>query len=157
MFSELKATMTPHETTFSAMLRESGEVLREVEEGDVLLHRRDGADVMLVRADREAGVRESLSATAQLVSLLPDEVLRERVEALTHKMPWLRFLPDEDRLTFVRELVQTAEACAAVGVFDPMGQLIHEWRDTAAVWASPGAVDSLRRPADTDELVPRPG
>jgi hypothetical protein len=149
--------MTRHETTFSAMLRESGEVLREVDKHDVLLHRRDGADVMLVRADREAGVRESLGATAQLLSLLPDDVLREYVPELTRKMPWLRFLPPDDRVTFVRELVEAAEACVAVGVFDPMGRLLDEWHATAAVWASPAAVESLREPADVDELVPRPG
>lgn len=149
-------TTSVHETTFSNMLRESGKILREVELGDVLLRRRDGADVLLVRADREEGVREALGATAQLVSLLPDEILRERVVALTGKMPWLRFLPDEDRLTFVRELVHTAEACLAVGVFDPMGQLIHEWRNTAAAWADSEFVASLRLSAETDALVPKP-
>jgi hypothetical protein len=51
--------MAAYERNFSDLLRKSGEVLDKVDRHDVPLHRRDGHDLLLVRADREETVRDA--------------------------------------------------------------------------------------------------
>ena len=82
--------MTTMTRSFSGMLRNSGDVLHELEHADVLLHRRDGEDVMMVARHRESAVRDSLSmAVRGLGAVLADPDLAARVlDALADAMPW---------------------------------------------------------------------
>src|SRR5205085_4029290 len=65
---EGSAEMPTIERNLTDMLRSSGEVLREAEHQDVVLRRRDGADVMLVDFEREQGLRQSLAAAARIIA-----------------------------------------------------------------------------------------
>ena len=148
------------ERTLTEMLRSSGEVLRQAERHDVVLRRRDGADVMLVDLEREQSLRRSLADLARIIASLqgaPD-VLTDRVaETLPAAIPWTSFLPGSERVAFLREFSTTASACIETGVFEPLGQLDREWRATAAVYADPRLLEELQAPADDEALeVPRP-
>jgi hypothetical protein len=132
------------ERNFSDFLRKSGDVLREVEDHDVLLRRRDGADLMLVRADREEVVRDTVGLSSGFMSWFARAHARELVAGLPEVLPWLRFLPDGDRETFSRELVETLEACISLDSYDRLGVLLHQWRNTAYVWSRPELLQALR-------------
>ncbi len=148
------------ERTLTDMLRSSGDVLREAEHQDVVLRRRDGADVMLVDFEREQGLRQTLAAAARIIAGLDgsgEQVLERFVAVLPDAIAWTRFLPEEDRLSFLREFAATAAACVDADVFEPLTQLNNEWRATAAVHADPQLAAVLREPGQDDlGLVPRP-
>jgi hypothetical protein len=144
---------------FSELLRQSGDVLRDVEHHDVLLHRRDGEDLMLVRADREEIVRDTVGLSSSLLRWFVRAHPREMVEALRDALPWLRFLPEGDLETFGREFVDILEACISLGSYDQLGILLAQWRNTAYVWSRPELLHELQADhADDghDEPVPAP-
>jgi hypothetical protein len=149
------------ERNLTDMLRSSGEVLREAEHQDVVLRRRDGADVMLVDFGREQSLRQSLAAAARIVAEFDDaapKLLEGVANGLPAAIPWTQFLPDTERVTFLREFAATAAACVDADVFEPLARLNDEWRLTAAIYADPALEAVLREPADEEDLglVPRP-
>jgi hypothetical protein len=147
------------ERNFSDFLRKSGDVLRDVEDHDVLLRRRDGADLMLVRADREAVVRDTVGLSSRFMSWFARVHARELVAGLPEMLPWVRFLPEGERDTFSRELVETLEACISLDSYDQLGVLLQQWENTAYVWSRPDLVQALRTDrADEayEEPVPTP-
>jgi hypothetical protein len=148
------------ERTLTEMLRESGDVLREAEHQDVVLRRRDGADVMLVDLERETGLRQSLADAARIIGSLhgsDDALLKNVIAALPSAIAWTQFLPEAERLTFLKEFSATAAACYDAQVFEPLSQLDREWRATAAVYADPRLAAVLTEGAEDDlGPVPRP-
>lgn len=149
------------ERNFSELLRASGEVLREAEHRDVLLRRRDGADMMLVDADREAGVREALALSIQILGAvvlhkITSDALLERLPDIA---PWTTFLPQDDREEFLIEFLRTSMACDDIEGYEPLAQMLREWKATAAVHADPRLLAELRSPFGPEEertRVPRP-
>lgn len=131
--------MSLAEHTFTHMLRNSGEVLAEVEHRDVVLRRRDGEDLFLGLRSREASVRDALGVLARiLLAASVDPETRERVTgALSASLPWTTFLPDDERSDFFEALTAMAAACVEVDTFEPLAHLIDGWRATAEVHANP--------------------
>lgn len=147
------------ERNLSDFLRRSGEVLREVEDHDVLLRRRDGADLMLVRADREEIVRDTVGLSSGFLSWFARAHASTLTAGLPEVLPWARFLTQDDRELFARELVETLEACASLDSYDQLAILLHQWRNTAYVWSRPELLQALRTDAAAeayDEPVPAP-
>lgn len=75
-----------------------------------------------------------------------------------------RFLSADDRAAFAREYVETFAACNDLQVWAPLGQLLHEWKATAAVAADPELAAALTTsieddfgPVPTPEALPGPG
>lgn len=147
------------EHTFTHMLRNSGEVLAEVEHSDVVLRRRDGADLFLGLRSREESVRDALGVLARLLlAASVDPQTRRRVaSALSAALAWASFLPEEERDEFFEALTSTAAACVEVDIFEPLAHLIDGWRATAELHANPdlakvlsakrsGPAVKLRRP-----------
>ena len=79
------------------------------------------------------------------VALGDEDGARRLSERLVDALPWARFLPEDDRSVFLGEVASCAEACAAVGVWAPLDQLVREWRHTAAVYADPQSLSLLTR------------
>lgn len=148
------------ERNVSDMIRSSGEVLREAERQDVVLRRRDGADMMLVDLEREQGIRQSLSDAARIIAGFgggSKASVKYLAASLPAALPWTRFLPPAERLAFLGEFAATATACIDADVFEPLAQLSREWRATAAVHADPKLLETLMGSGDPDgSPVPRP-
>ncbi len=147
--------MAVKERNLSYLLRNSGEVIDEAEKLDVILHRRDGADLFLATLDRERWVRDSFSIAARL---LVATLAQARESAAATKqavdvLPWLHFLPETDRELFIDDFVSTAAACADTGSFAPLGRLIGDWKATAETHADPEAMAVLGQRHDES---PRP-
>lgn len=141
------------ERNLTDMLRSSGEVLREAEHQDVVLRRRDGADVMLVDLEREQGLRRGFADATRLLAgfeKAPEAFFESIAKDLPNAIAWTAFLPSEDRLAFLHEFVATAAACVDVDVFGPLAQLNNEWRATAAVHADPELAAVLQEVGDDD-------
>jgi len=150
--------VTTTEATFTDLLRDPKSVTRRLEEGDVILHRRDEEDLLLSVASRalaENRILELMSGV--LATVLRDPVIRVRVSDPT-SFPWTRFLPDPERARFFEELFECFQGAVQVGTMSPVERLLDEWQATAAIHADPGLAQRLRAPLPGDgAVVARPG
>ncbi len=133
------------EHTFTHMLRNSGDVLTEVERGDVVLRRRDGEDLFLGLRSREDSLREALGVVSRalLIATLDDKLRQQIFGGLTTALPWAMFVPDKEREDFFAALIRTAAACVDIDAFEPLARLIEGWRAAAEVHANPDLVQLL--------------
>lgn len=146
------------EATLTDFLRDPRAVVDRLEHADVVLHRRNAEDLRLSLESRSESVAASIQFLARIVaSVLSDETVRRRLQASAEDIPWLSFLPPQERQEFMVEFFRTAEAAAELGVMTPLAQLLREWQATAAIYADPELATELRRPlADDGERVPAP-
>ena len=141
--------------TFSEFLRQPKQVIRQLDKAArVIIERRDADDLVLMKAARAEASAEGVEIVAHVLakslSKIPSEVF---AHALQERLPWARFLPPEERETFTREFLTTAEASGAAGNTAALAQLIHEWKATAEVWSDLKLAAELRRPL----LAPKGG
>ena len=136
------------EHAFSDLLRRPKDVTDDVEDGDVLLRRRDEPDLRLSRADREARRAEAFSALGRAMRNLAAHNPGALSEALADAFPWFEFLPARDRRLFLDEFSRVVTAAAALDNYEPLSQLVREWRATAEVYADPKLARRLRHPLD---------
>lgn len=146
------------ERPFSDLLRRPKEVTDDVEDGDVLLRRRDQPDLRLTRADREATRAETFTAIGRALRNLATHSPTALHDALADAFPWLEFLPARDRSVFLDEFSRMVTATATIDNYDALSQLVREWRATAEVHADPKLARRLRRAVDArGEPVVAPG
>jgi hypothetical protein len=145
------------EATFTDLLRNPREITALLDQGDVILHRRDAEDLRLSMATRASASVAGMEVIGRLLaSAMADEVVRERMGHQA-SLPWLQYLPETSRQQFFVELFAGVEAAGAIGTFAPVDRLLDEWRATAAIHADPDLADRLRRPLPGDGLaVERP-
>ena len=150
--------MTTAEATFTDLLRDPKGVVRQLEHGDVILHRRDGEDLLLsvaARAMAEDRILELMSGV--LARILRDPVIRARASDPT-AFPWTRFLPESERARFFAELFDCFEGAVQVGTMSPVERLLDEWQATAAIHADPELARRLSGPLPGNgAAVSRPG
>ena len=136
------------EHPFSDLLRHPKDVTDDLEAGDVLLRRRDEPDLRLSRADREAHRVDAFAAIGRAMRNLAVHNPAALSEALTDAFPWIEFLPVADRRVFLDEFTRVVTAAADVDNYEPLTQLVREWRATAEVHADPKLARRLRRALD---------
>jgi hypothetical protein len=136
------------ERQFSDLLRHPNDVTSDVEEGDVLLRRRDQPDLRLSRADRDVERAEAFTSLARAFRYLAVHHPGALSGALSDAFPWVEFLPVNERRLFMDEFSRVVTAVAALDDYAPLTQLVSEWRATAEVHADPKLARRLRRPID---------
>ena len=145
------------EHQFSELLRHPNDVTDDLEDGDVLLHRRDEPDLRLSRADRET---ERTSAFATLGRTLRNLAVHDPAPleaALAEEFPWVELLPARDRREFLQEFSKVVAATMELDDYQALTQLIREWRATAEVYADPRLAKRLRGPlSPSGDRVSRP-
>lgn len=151
--------MNDNEVQWSELARDPKSVAAIADQHEVRVKRRDGADLMLVRADHHA-YRHSAAITAARAMrsvfrhVGPDVV----ADALKDEFPWIAVLPESDRAEFVQEFVQAIQASAELGQWSLLGQIVHEWANTAIVHADPELASALGQPITITDgrIVPNP-
>lgn len=133
------------------------DILSRLEDGDVLLERRDAENLVLTRFERFAAREEGMMLAARLLG----GVIRERAEMMvalvTHELPWIRWLPEADQAQCVEELMGELAAGAETGVLEPFARSMSAWRSTAEVWSDPALARRLQGPFEGDgEEIPLP-
>lgn len=125
--------------TLSTFLRNSGEVLDEVERADVVLRRRGSDDLVLTTVTRHQALRTALEALARLLRSASSDagaggaVL---VQAAAQEPGWVGFVPAAGARAFLDELTHHALAAAELGVTEPLADTLERWRGLAAVRAA---------------------
>ncbi|MFC9965377.1 hypothetical protein ACFVH4_14165 [Nocardia ignorata] len=146
------------EVQWSELQRDPKQVARLADEGDVRVRRRDGAALLLTREDRANGQSEGAIAAARalrnvLMHLPPDIA----AAALMDEFPWVDLLPTSEKALFVKEFARSFQASAELGEWSLVHRTVHDWRNTANIYADPRLVEQLTEPIDTDfGPVPEP-
>ncbi|MGH8929573.1 MAG: hypothetical protein ACRDZO_02755 [Egibacteraceae bacterium] len=141
-------TMTLGEVMLSTFLQNPTEVLARLDEGDMVIRRRDAQDLRLsldgYSRDRDAGTALVAHMLAELVK---EGVGRDAISrVLQRSLAWMDFLPSTARDEFLGEFLRTAEAGAQISTYAPLMQLLREWRETAEIYADPELTRELTRP-----------
>jgi hypothetical protein len=150
------------EVQWSELQRDPKSVAALADQGDVRVWRRDGAALLLTRADRAAtsaeGAIHAARALRNLLTHLPEEAFEAAALSLTDEFPWVDVLPAPDRRQFVADFSRAFRACAEMGQWSHLEQTIREWRATAAIHPDPELVTHLSSPIAEDDggPVPRP-
>jgi hypothetical protein len=146
------------EATLTDFLRDPKGVVDRLEHVDVVLHRRNAEDLRLSLESRTEAVADGVRFLARMLSMaLTDPAVRDRLHASAEAIPWVSFLPVQQRQQFLAEFFRIAEAGAELGVMTPIAQLMREWQATAAIYADPELAAELERPLAGDgERVPAP-
>ena len=84
---------------------------------------------------------------------LPDVAATSPKKVLAEELPWLSWLPADERATCVRELLADLVAGADTGLLTPFARNLASWRSTAEVWAYPRLARELQGPFDGDGPV----
>ncbi len=123
--------------TFSTLLRDPNKVIASLEEGDVVLTRRN-AEPLRISKDRGA-VREHemVQAFAQMLGalVLDDDHSDRLLDRLRIPFGWLDFLGGDEQRSFADEFFRTARACAAVGNFERLAIEVGNWHETAVAYS----------------------
>jgi hypothetical protein len=135
------------EHTLTDFLQHSGRVLADVGRGSIVLHRRDGDDLVVMTR----GQSDALSTAVRvLAAAAPRPSGAAADEAAAAVLPWLVFLSAEDRAACLRELGEVAGAAVATGHLDRLEELLYQWEASAlAAWDDL----RLRERTDYDEYV----
>lgn len=145
------------EHPFSDLLREPKTVVKDLDDGDVLLRRRGAPALRLTRADRDDQRADAYAVVGRTLRNLAVHSPAALGTALLDEFPWTSLLPTPDRVAFVNDFTRTVVAAAEVDNFAPLGQLIDEWRATAEIHADPQLARRLRRPISAKgQPVPLP-
>src|SRR3990172_4032670 len=125
---------TTAEATLTEFLRDPKAVVDRLEHADVVLHRRNAEDLRLSLESRNEALAASVRFLARVLgSALNDQTVRRRLEASAGTIPWLSFLPPQQRQEFMVDFFRTAEAAAELGVMTPLAQLLPAWEPTPPI------------------------
>ena len=145
------------EHPFSELLREPKTVVRDLDDGDVLLRRRGAPALRLTLADRDDQRADAYAMVGRALRNMAERAPVALGEALLNEFPWTSFLPKADRIDFIDLFTRTVVAAAELDNFAPLAYLVDERRATAEIHADPKLARRLRRPiAPAGDLVARP-
>ena len=137
--------------TFTEFLRDPNRVIKRLRGSrGIVLERRGAASLVLSLKAREEESQVGEEMVAHLLAKLLDsaesKIATVLEKALVEKLPWSRLLPAEGRRAFLREYLQTAEACASAGSTAPLAELVSAWKATGEIYADPALAAELKRP-----------
>ncbi|PTM91204.1 hypothetical protein [Streptomyces sp. VMFN-G11Ma] len=134
---------------FSELVNKNKQTLARLKESTrLLLHRRDGEDLVLttaVRAEQDQTVVSA--ATRMMVAMARREPgsMELLLDILPDAFPWVRFLPETDVHAFAVELVDTMRAADSIGNSAAVAQVLIAWQHTAEVHSDPELLAALTR------------
>ena len=134
---------------FSELVNKNRQTLARLQESpSLLLHRRDGEDLVLTTATRAEQDRTVVSAATRILAAMArrepgnTELL---LDILPDAFPWVRFLPEPDVHAFAVELVDTMRAADPLRNSASVAQLLTAWQHTAEVYSDPDLLSALTR------------
>lgn len=146
--------------SLSFMLRNSGAVLRELQDQDVILERRDGPDLFVATTEREDAVRHGFDVAARTIAQVISNpaLIDAGLVSFRAAIPWIEWLTPADQKMFAIEFARTMQACSDTGIFRPLSQMLNSWQKSAAIQNDPYLREQLTtdRGDDRAVLIDRP-
>lgn len=126
---------------FSELVNKNKQTLARLKESPrLVLHRRDGEDLVLTTAARAEQDRTVVSAATRMLAAMARREpgsMELLLDIVPEAFPWVRFLPEADLHAFALELVDTMRAADSVGNSASVAQLLIAWQHTAEVHSDP--------------------
>lgn len=146
------------EVQWSELQRDPKAVAQLVDQGDVRIRRRDGVPLFLTREERIYDQSEGATIASRALRSIWDHLhLDEVIGILAEEFPWVNLLPEDGYGEFAEEFVHTFRACAELGQWSLLAQMLKEWKATAEIHADPVLSANLAKPlAGNGDLVPAP-
>ncbi|MFJ9901366.1 hypothetical protein ACIRVK_00410 [Streptomyces sp. NPDC101152] len=131
------------------MVNKNRQTLARLQESPrLVLHRRDGEDLVLTTAARAEQDQTVVSAATRMLAAMARREpgsMELLLDILPDAFPWVRFLPEADVHVFAVELVDTMRAADAVGNRASVAQVLIAWQHTAEVHSDPELMAALTR------------
>lgn len=132
---------------FSELVNKNKQTLARLKESPrLVLHRRDGEDLVLTTAARAEQDRTVVSAATRMLAAMARREpgsMELLLDIVLEAFPWVRFLPEADLHAFALELVDTMRAADSVGNSASVAQLLIAWQHTAEVHSDPELLAAL--------------
>lgn len=132
---------------FSELVNKNKQTLARLKESPrLVLHRRDGEDLVLTTAARAEQDRTVVSAATRMLAAMARREpgsMELLLDIVPEAFPWVRFLPEADLHAFALELVDTMRAADSVGNSASVAQLLIAWQHTAEVHSDPELLAAL--------------
>ncbi|MFJ1671229.1 hypothetical protein ACIOK4_33550 [Streptomyces bottropensis] len=139
---------------FSELVNKNKQTLARLQESPrLLLHRRDGEDLVLTTAARAEQDQTVVSAATRMLAAMARREpgsMELLLDILPDAFPWVRFLPEADVHAFAVELVNTMRAADSVGNSASVAQLLIAWQHTAEIHSDPELLAALTRDHSED-------
>ncbi|MFF2790462.1 hypothetical protein ACFVT6_27535 [Streptomyces sp. NPDC058049] len=139
---------------FSELVNKNKQTLARLKDSPrLLLHRRDGEDLVLTTAARAEQDQTVVSAATRMLSAMARREpgsMELLLDILPDAFPWVRFLPEPDAHAFAAELVDTLRAADSIGNNASVAQLLIAWQHTAEVHSDPVLLAALTTDHGTD-------
>lgn len=146
---------------FSELVNKNKQTLAHLQGAPrLVLHRRDGEDLVLTteaRAEQDRTVVSAASRMLMAIARREPGSMELLLDLLPDAFPWVRFLPEPDVHAFAIELVETMRAADSLDNTAAVAQLLVAWQHTAEVYSDPDLLTALTRAHDSDHgPVPDP-
>ncbi|MFJ2262551.1 hypothetical protein ACIOKD_30285 [Streptomyces sp. NPDC087844] len=132
---------------FSELVNKNRQTLARLQESPrLLLHRRDGEDLVLTTAARAEQDQTVVSAATRMLAAMARREpgsMELLLDILPDAFPWVHFLPEPDFHAFAVELVDTMRAADSLGNSASLAQLLIAWQHTAEVHSDPELLAAL--------------
>lgn len=138
--------MAAERFSFSTFLRDPKTVTAHLDHGDVVIERRDGGDIVLRTTEREERERRAIGFLSWALARSNAEELAAHLGSEEGPLPWVRYLPAEDRQQFVRDAAEALRTAADLGSYAAFDLTVEQWRHSAEVWADPDLAEALTHP-----------
>lgn len=139
---------------FSELVNKNRQTLARLNESPrLLLHRRDGEDLVLTTAARAEQDQSVVSAATRILTAMARREpgsMELLLGILPDAFPWVLFLPEPDVHAFAVELVDTMRAADSLGNSASIAQMLIAWQHTAEVHSDPDLLAALTRDHDED-------
>jgi len=112
----------------------------------IVLEQRGGQPSFVLETERRASASQQANefVAGALSALLADQSLeRAFVARLSATLPWVDFLPEDDRIAFVEDVVGTLRACASINRYTAFAEMLDDWKNTAEIYSDPELVAAL--------------
>lgn len=144
---------------FSELVNKNKQTLARLKESPrLLLHRRDGEDLVLTTAARAEQDQTVVSAATRMLAAMARREpggMEPLLDILPDAFPWVRFLPESDLHAFAVELVDTMRAADSLGNSASVAQLLTAWQHTTEIHSDPELLAASTRDHGED-YVPAP-
>jgi hypothetical protein len=140
--------------TSTDLNRRSAEVLNHARKSPVTIAR-NYERFALIRREQAASLVRGFTQMIEVVELaLGDAVLRGgRPEAVPPGVTWMKALDEEDRLSMLSEVLASCAQASADDSWEAMGEVVHQWREAAAVMESGVLRQAMGSEADEQPLT----
>jgi hypothetical protein len=131
------AVMSVSQSSYSSFLRGPTTIVPLLDEGDVILERRDGQDLVLSTVSRFEARERGAALTGRLLGDFMAQAPEAVRTNLEKELPWLRWLPEVSREMAVAEILDNLLAGAHTGTLTPFALTVSAWQDTAEILSDP--------------------